>query len=250
VSRDPRADAGKLEELARAWTAADAAELAASAPAGDAEKVWQVAAGEASGEEVRRVALEAANDPATALALRLARELGAGAEADAAALAAAGPAPAARPSWRFWPAAAAVVMVLAAVVGLRWLAPGPTPEPAWRTGEAAAPLIDASEEGARKPRRDFTLRWRGDLLPGARYTVRVTTSDLTPVHEADDLEVPETTVPESALAALAAGTTLYWQVEARMPDGRLLTSRTVSVVLVDEPRGPGESPRAREGGTR
>lgn len=250
MSRDPRADAAAIEELARAWSAADAAELAASAPAGDAERIWRAAAGEASGDEVRRVVLEAATEPATALALRLARELGAGAEADAAALEAAAPPPSTRPLWRLWPAAAAVAVVLAAVVGLRWLAPGPTPPPAWRTGETAAALIDPGEEGAVKSRRAFTLRWRADLLPEARYTVRVTTSDLTPVHEAVDLEVPEATVPESALAAFPAGTTLYWQVEARTPDGRLFTSRTVRVVLAEEPREPGEDPRAREGGTR
>lgn len=245
-----RPDDGKIEEIARAWAAADAAELGAAAPAGDAEGIWRAAAGEATAEQVRRLALEAAAEPATALALRLARELGAGAELDEVALEAVAPVPAARPAWRLWPAAAAVAAVLAAVVGLRWLVPLPVPEPTWRAGETAGSLVEASEEGARKSRRDFTLRWRADVVPGARYTVRVTTGDLTPIHEAVDLGVAEATVPESALAALPAGTTLYWQVEARTPDGRLLTSPAVRVVLVDQPRGPGEEPRASEGGTR
>src|SRR5690606_37978838 len=147
-------------------------------------------------------------------------------------------------------AVAAVAMIVVAVVGLRWLAPPTTPEPAWRAGETTADLIAPGEEGARKSRSDFTLRWRADRLPEARYTVRVTTSDLTPVHEASDLEVAETTVPESALAALPDGTTLFWQIEARTPDGRLLTSPAVRVVLGDEFGGPGGEPRAREGGTK
>jgi hypothetical protein len=249
---DPRQERDRqLEAIARAWCSADAAEAAEGAAGADGDRIWRAAAGEASAEEVRRVALEAATEPATALAWRLARELGAGAEADEAVRRVAAAEPAFRRSpWRLWPVVAAIAAVVVAVVGLRWLAPPPGPPPAWRTGEPGHALIEAGEEGATKPRGSFTLRWRADVAPGARYTVRVTTSDLTPVFEAADLLEATATVPESALAVLPDGATLYWQVEARTPDGRVLTSSTTSAVVSGEPRGPGEDPRAREGGTR
>lgn len=250
MTRDRDDSAEYLEQVARAWRAADAAELGDSPPAAEAERIWSAAAGEASGDEIRQLAIQAATAPATALALRLARELGAGEELDAPAIVTPAPAPSMLAGWRLWPAAAALAAVLVAVVGLRYVAPAFAPEPIWRAADPERPLVDPSQDGAHKSRRQFYLRWDPEVAPGARYTARVTTSDLTPVFEASDLSSPETSVPESALAAFPEGTTLYWQVEARTPDGRLLVSPAIRVVLSDEPRSPGGDLPESERGTR
>jgi hypothetical protein len=233
----------EIDDLARAWAEADAADTADAVA--EPDRIWNAAAGTASAEEIRELALQAATDPRVAIAWRLARELGAGSEeldpalAPQAQIDRSPPAGRARGGigrgiWRPWPVAAALAAALLVVVGLRFLAPvGPSPEPGWREGETSELLVLEGGDGAVRPRADFALRWRGAVEPSTRYTLRITTGDLRLVYEAFDLESPEATVPEEALAPWPAGTTLYWQVEARMPDGRRVSSPSVRVVLAD-----------------
>jgi hypothetical protein len=261
VTRNDERPSPEIDDLARAWAEADAADASDASDAADAsdasdasntdegvpgpERIWNAAAGTASAEEIRELALQAATDPRVAIAWRLARELGAGSEeldpalAPQAQIDRSPPAGLARGGirrgiWRPWPVAAALAAALLVVVGLRFLAPvGPSPEPGWREGETSELLVPEGGDGAVRPRADFALRWRGVVEPSTRYTLRITTGDLRLVYEAFDLESPEATVPEEALAPWPAGTTLYWQVEARMPDGRRVSSPSVRVVLAD-----------------
>jgi hypothetical protein len=246
VSRDDAPEPAEIDVLARAWTAADAADafdagLDASSAAADPERIWRAAAGESSAEEIRALAREASKDPGVSLAWRLARELGAGAEAvDAprgteASVTSIDRSRLGRRLWRPWPIAAAIAAAVLVVVGLRLLGPF-GPEPVWRGGDPSAgsqTIVPASEDGALRPRSAFTLHWLGAGEPATRYTVRVTTSDLELLYEALDLESLHATVPEAALAPWPAGTTFYWQVEARSPDGRRTSSPAVRVVLAD-----------------
>lgn len=237
MNRDPRDPAG-IDELSRAWAEADAVDAADEAEAAaDPERIWRVATGESSDGEVRALALAAATDSRISLAWRLARELGAGDEATKAARATPARPEALRPArgiWRAWPIAAALAATVLVAVGLRLLEPDRRePDSIWRDGAAGDSLVSASEDGARRPRGAFVLRWRGGDEASTRYTVRVTTDDLELVYEVSDLGASQVTVPEAALAAWPAGTTLYWQVEARGPDGRLRTSPAVRVVLAD-----------------
>jgi len=80
------------------------------------------------------------------------------------------------------------------------------------------------------PRSDLVLRWTSDP-DGAAFTVRVSTSDFRTVFVAEGLDRTECRVPEEALAGIAAGARLLWQVEAVAPDGRRSASPTFFVVL-------------------
>lgn len=254
MSRDDGREPAELDGLARAWTAADAAdafqaELDISKRSADPERIWRAAAGESSTEEVRALAREATTDPGVSLAWRLARELAAAEEAERAPVAAApiDRSLSARRLWRPWPVAAALAAAVLVVVGLRLLAPlGPAP--VWRDGDtigggggvggvgASATLVPEGEDGALLPRGAFVLRWREPGThrdPSTLYTVRITTADLGLVYEDSHLESPHATVPETALAPWPAGTTFYWQVEARSPDGGRISSPAVRVVLAD-----------------
>lgn len=242
MNRDPRDPAG-IDELSRAWAEADAIDFAneAEAAAADPERIWRVAAGESSDGEVEALALAAATDSRISLAWRLARELGAGddaTESERATRARPGTPRPARGAWRAWPIAAALAATVLVAIGIELLRPDRrAPDSIWRDGAADASLVSPSEDGARRPRGAFVLRWRGGDEPSTRYTVRVTTDDLGLVYEVSDLAASQVTVPEAALSAWPAGTTLYWQVEARGPDGRLRASPAVRVVIADrEPR--------------
>jgi hypothetical protein len=79
-------------------------------------------------------------------------------------------------------------------------------------------------------RNAVVLRW-ADQGPDARYTVTITTPDLTPVDSALDLGRPEYLVPEATLEHLPSGTTLLWRVEARLPGGRVVSSPPARVQL-------------------
>lgn len=257
MSRDDAREPAEIDDLARAWAAADAVDAFAAEPdaakgTADPERIWRAAAGESSAEEIRALARDATTDPGLSLAWRLARELGAGGEESDHAPGAVAPidrTPRVWRQWRPWPIAAALAAAVLVVVGLRLLAPdGPAPEPVWRDGDAiggggggggigaSATLVPEGGDGALLPRGAFVLRWREPGThrdPSTRYTVRITTADLGLVYEDSDLESPHASVPEAALAPWPAGTTFYWQVEARSPDGGRISSPAVRVVLAD-----------------
>ena len=71
----------------------------------------------------------------------------------------------------------------------------------------------------------FRLEWTPGP-EGSRYEVRVTTDDLRVITTMSDLTAPELVVRPEALSGLAPGTHLLWQVEASLPDGERVMSRT------------------------
>jgi hypothetical protein len=81
----------------------------------------------------------------------------------------------------------------------------------------------ASRTASELPREEFVLRWapQGE---GARYRIQVTLLDLTELDSATELLTPEHLVPASVLVGIPSGSDVLWRVEARLPDGRTVTS--------------------------
>jgi hypothetical protein len=75
------------------------------------------------------------------------------------------------------------------------------------------------------------LRW--SAVPGATYevTVRTPPPEMEVVVDAVGLSGTELAIPPAALAALPRGARLHWRVEALLPDGRRIASRTHIVAL-------------------
>ena len=179
------------------------------------DRLWAAAAGELPPVEARPLVLHTADCAACAEAWRLAREHAASADGSRYEV---------RP--RRWggtwlPLAAAVATVTVAIA----LVPRSARDrPAYRDNGAAS-LRSLVSEDRPLPRSSFVLRWSPGPA-GSRYDVRVATADLAILHRARGLESAEHRVPPSALAALPAGATVLWQVEAVSADGTRLTSRT------------------------
>lgn len=193
----------------------------------DTERVWKAVAGELAPDERRDVIDRVALDPAYAEAWRVASELlrasGArvgGGTPDEERTRATGPS-LSRSSYLL----AAAASLLVGFVGLLLPRLLPPPEPAYRGGPIA-PLTARAES---LPRDAFRLRWEGPQ--GARFDLRVTTEDLSPLATATDLSTPEYVVPPERLAALPSGARILWQVEARLVDGTLIRSETFIAAL-------------------
>jgi hypothetical protein len=227
-------DRTAVDALRRAWAAADeeAAPGASGAAEIDADRIWRAAAGELPPAEVQALADLAARDPAVAQAWRLARELQAAM-------------PAAESTRRGgllrFPGAAgaplrwALVATLAVALGTGlWLRLGPhAGETTLRGGEAVLAIAPGVPDGAELSRRNLVLRWTPLPDPEARYTLRLTTGNLALLAEARDLPAAEYRVPPQALAGVPAGNTLLWQVDGRLPDGRVVSSSTSRLILRD-----------------
>ncbi len=131
----------------------------------------------------------------------------------------------ARPRWANVTAVVGVAVAVAAALAL-WLAtpapsqPSGTPEPALRAPAGDHLLQTTLALDAPLPRADFRLHWSSDVLGSPTFTVRVTTRDLAPVHEADGLTETTVQVPAAALEGVPSGSVLLWRVEAIEPDGR------------------------------
>jgi hypothetical protein len=186
--------------------------------ADDKERIWLAVTGELPAPECRELADRMAREPALAEAWRIASTL-----ADAM------PTEATRPTrhplrrWsRSLAAAAAVVFIVGAGVMLmnRSLSQVDT----LRTSEelVVEPLVP---DDATLAREAFRLRWTPGP-PESRYQVRVTTEDLRVVAEASGLTTPELVVQPEALAQVAPGTRLLWQVDVIAPDGSRSSSMT------------------------
>lgn len=218
------------ETLAR-LRAAFADVPAESGPASaDAEQIWTAVHGPAEGEpEPDRAALidRLHDDPQLALEWRLAAALGPLEPDDAhvsVPQAAAQAAPVSRPRWASVSAVVGVTIAAAAALVL-WMA-APTPpaappsEPPLRAPQGQPLLSTAIEPGTRVPRTDFRLHWSSDVEAASSFTIRVTTQELEPIYEANDISATAVQVPQTALESVAAGTVLLWRVEAVEPGGR------------------------------
>lgn len=127
-----------------------------------------------------------------------------------------------------WKARLAFVAAAAAVVAVVGLTVGP-----WRGGRddseirtqeygAPASLLD---ETTILPRADCRLRWSAGPA-GTVYQVEVTDESMRSIDSIGSLTTTEVSVPSAALASIPAGGRIVWQVEAILPDGRRLASKT------------------------
>ncbi len=183
------------------------------------ERLWNAARGGAAPGETRELIDHTSTCAACAEAWRLAVHL----SEDAPAAERAGN----RTWWRVAVAAAVVVGML----GLLRLADLPFGEPGWRDAGDNA-VAAAVGEDVPLPRDAFILRWGLETpVEGTRYDVRVTTEDLRVLAEARGLEAPSFQVAATALAELPSGSRVFWLVEASLPDGKRLTSKTFLVRL-------------------
>jgi hypothetical protein len=186
----------------------------------DVEQVWRAVAGEASAEERRAVVLKVAEDPSWALAWRLAHELAAASREGARPRVL-------RPTWSapFRHGALAAALLVATGVGL-WLREAPAP--GYRDGDTER-IESLVPENVSLPRTKAVLRWRS--APGATYTVHITSEDLARVHTSSGLKESQYQIPEEFLTRVPPSAKLLWQVEARFPDGRVVTGKTFVVTL-------------------
>lgn len=120
-------------------------------------------------------------------------------------------------------AAAAVIVVAVLTIPTR-----PPPDPLRAPGGIAI----ASELPAGKPlaRDGCVLRWSGGP-PGTLYAVEVAREDLTVLLRAEAVEESEYRIPENVLASLPPGATLFWRVEAVLPDAKRIESPVFRATL-------------------
>ncbi len=188
------------------------------------DRIWRAVTGELPPHERHEVVARLAESPAAAEAWRIADELwraSNGSEQTNTAVSA--PAPARGRAWnRSWLALAALVVLgVTATLVTRFDTPGGNEFRAPGT-EVVTSVIPAD---ATLPRDAFALRWTPGP-DGSRYAVRVTSADLTPLASVTDLDAPEFVVPPSALATVASGSPVLWQVQVRMADGTTASSET------------------------
>jgi hypothetical protein len=182
----------------------------------DWDRIWRAVASELSAEERGEVVERTGQDPSWALAWRLAHELWLASRGSAA------------PRWawsRSGYGALAAGLLLAISLGL-WLWRRPV-EPGYRA-EGSQRIESLVPEGRRLSRNRCLLRWKGP--PGATYELRVTSEDRRHVHSVSWLDQAEYRVPEEFLSQLPADAKLWWQVEARLRDGTILSRGTFSAV--------------------
>jgi hypothetical protein len=178
----------------------------------DAGRIFDAVHGRLSVEERRAVVDELLANPAAAEAWRLARELSpetAAAEAP-------------QREWSKWLAIAAVVVL---AVGAGWRFLGTSPEPVYRGSETRT-IASALAADALLPRARPVLRWTA--VEGGRYRVRVLTPELELLEESQESTAVEHAVSAASLSRVPPGGRIFWQVEARVPDGGAIVSPTFS----------------------
>jgi hypothetical protein len=209
------------QRLADAFRAiADPSE--AAVPDRDVERIWLAVSGLLPAEERRALVDQVAARPAYAEAWRVAHEMWQAAPGHTVP-----PAhmPVTQPARRWTPQwlTAAAVLLIGTTIGLVSLREQPRVDE-FRSSPGYVVQSRVAEAGT-MPREAFRLQWAPGPR-GSRYRIRVTTEDLTVVTTAADLEVPEFLVAAPLLAQLPPGATVLWQVDAYLPDGERVTSRT------------------------
>jgi hypothetical protein len=71
------------------------------------------------------------------------------------------------------------------------------------------------------------LRWTE--VEGARYRVRVLTTDLHVLEESEESPAREHTLGEATLRRIPSGARILWQVEGRVPGEAVIVSPTFSI---------------------
>ena len=229
----------------------------------DDTRVWQAVRGELSQEERHALIEELPHNPALAeswrVAMALSQELDGESEdvatmistaiepsaTEAPSVTAPTPEKVIRPTvWnRGWAAGLAVAAALLVVVGV---SQGPWSQGPWSQGpsnlDGEAPVyrqVDGEQitsqldESVALARENFTLSW--SAIEGARYRVRVLGPDLQVVVETELLDAAQYRVAPEDLGEISGGTQLLWQVDARLEEGRTVSSATFFATLAEDP---------------
>ncbi len=190
------------------------------------ETIWEAVRGELPADEVRALVEHTATCPACAEDWRIAAAF----EEESRAWQPE-EAPEERPkiAWRrMWIAAAAALVLT--VLGLQtrnWI--GEDQPPVYRN-EGGAAITTRVPEGTTLPRQAFDLKW-SPVQGALSYNLLVSTETLQTVTDVQGLTAPQYRIPEAALADLSKGTKLYWHVEAALPEGGRVASRTFSAAV-------------------
>ncbi len=205
------------ETLARAFAARQRTRDPSSA-CPPAERLFEAASGGLDREQRLKIVDHVSQCAQCTQDWRLAMELGAR------------PASHSGKSGRAWMSRLAVAasVLLAVGLGTYFVRPGHEQTPQYRdTSHRLAPV---SRTGDTLSRNSAVLRWSAGPA-GSTYAVRVTTADLVPVLERQDITGEELAVPPAMLEKVPAGEQLLWQVEVRLPDGQRIASQTYVVTL-------------------
>jgi hypothetical protein len=207
----------ELETLRAAWAARAPSSPGPGCPAPDA--IWEAVAGDRPEAEVRAM-LEHSLQCADCSALwRLARELH-GAAGSLRPTAQGDVVPFRSRSTRWiavagLAAAAALTFVLLPRTGRN------VPAPVVRGTDGTVLLADPATR--KLDRAHPVLRWSG-APEGSRYTVVVSTRDLTVLYSRSGVAQSELALPPEALSAIPPGGEVVWRVEAIAPGGRHTSS--------------------------
>jgi Putative zinc-finger len=223
-------DDDEVARLRRAFAAGGPPAGACVAP----EVIWSAVNGELPPAEVREVIAHLATCPACAEDWHLAVAFRDESERSEAAVNA--PAKRSRPDRHLQLLkAGALAATLALAVGLGYVAFDQhgarrgVDRGAERGQEAALQSLIPSNQAL--PLDAFVLRWK-PTVAGATYDVEVSGEDLQVIASAAGLTEPEYRVAPESLAALPAGSQVFWQVSARLPDGHHLTSATYTTRIL------------------
>lgn len=210
---------GQADPRLRAAFQALGAEPGVETSDADIELVWQAVTGALPADQRRTLVERMAADAGLAQAWRIAHDLWQGHQSGAAPLTVAR-----SRSWSpAWMAMAAALIVFAGV-GVGLIQRQRDASSTFR--EAGGYVVESLvATDAALPKRDFVLRWQPGPT-GSRYLARVTTEDLRVLATAPDLTRPELRVDEAALAEVASGTRILWQVEVTLPAGERVSSQT------------------------
>jgi len=209
----------ELETLRVAWAARTPTSPGPECPA--AEAIWEAVAGARPESEARSMLAHSIQCPDCSALWRLARELHVSA-GDVAPSGVAEVVPLQRRQTVRWVAATGALAAAAALALV--LVPrgaGRAPEPVVRGTEGV--VLRADPATGTLDRTHPVLRWRG-APEGSRYTVVVSTRDLTVLYRRSGVVANELELPPDALSAVAPGGEIVWRIEAIAPGGRRVAS--------------------------
>jgi hypothetical protein len=203
---------------------AESAEVSGDCPS--EERFVLSGRGELSSEDEQEVVLHIAGCTACAVAWRVAREVAGERSAKVRPFV-----HSRRRIARPWIGLAAAAALLIVVIGSGILvfSPDEVTAPVYREQEDEI-LRNLVPEDRPLPRDECVLRW-APASDGAIYDVLVTDERMKTLSRGIGLDAPEFRVPEEALANVGQGGHLFWQVSARLPDGRRIESATFMVRL-------------------
>jgi hypothetical protein len=177
-----------------------------------ADRIFDALHGQGTADERQAVVDQLVVNPAAMQAWRLARDMAADAASHPWTLPAA---------WKWMSVAAAAMLVVA--LGWQVIPLTPAEEPVYRRVETRT-IASALPADAALERAHPVLRWTG--IEGARYRVRVFTSDLQLLEESAESTAPEHRLSQALLQRLDPATPILWHVEARRPGEAVVVSPT------------------------